>query len=240
MGKGSDFYKLLGLPVPKEVAEAEVVVLEELIPYMPEISVWGSTTSYDELVEVFGGVHWACSGEDHPEATHRFRVVGLYLESNDSPKQRVEVLDMDGNPMPGVPIVRVWAYPDYNAEGCPGLPDWTAEYPQTTRWTSHGVIVVTDSYGKAEFDMGRGDAFFVDQTGGGFSCVYPAHFSGEGHIVHRLGWLDGQQYPAVRVVYQMEEVGEDPGPGPEEPEEGDVRISISGIELTGTIEQLDG
>lgn len=234
MDKERIFYELLGLPVP----EKEPVLPGDVVPYMPEISLWGEEKGYDDLLAAFGGIYWACSAEDHPDATHRFRVVGLHLQDQPNPNQYVEVYDKDGHPVPGIPIVRSWPYPDYYIDENHRLPDWTADFPQTTQWTKYGVVIQTDGYGRAEFNMGRGDAFFPERTGGGFSCVYPAHHTGEGHVVHRLGWLDGLQYPAVQVIYLMEEVGEEPGPGPTP--EGDVRIFVSGIELTGTIEQLDG
>lgn len=236
MAREARFYEMLGMPIPA-MRPAEVIKADLDGLYMPDIYVYGAKSDYDSLVDAFGGISWGCSEEDHPDATHKFVVARLSLEGPlPNPNQIVEVVDANGWPVPGVPIVRSWPYPAYDGAG--DLPDWTSEFPATTRWTPTGVVFPTDGSGRVEFNMGRGDAFFPDVTGGGFSCVYPAHLSGEGHIVHRLGWLDGTPYHSVRVTYEMVEVGEEPGPGPTPG--GDVRIFVSGIELVGTIEQLDG
>jgi len=225
------FYDMLGLQQP-----AMVIGDAFEPPYMPDIYLYGREGTYEELVDLFGQVVWDTVGLVHPDATHIFRVAQLHLEkaATDGCDQVVEVIDKDGVPVTDIPVVRSWAWPSYDAESCPALVDWTGEYPQTARWTGFGVLAVTNLMGRCWFNMGRGDAFFPDQTGGGFSCVYPAHYSGPGDVVHRLGWLDGTPYHALRIVYRMVPVEDDNGGG-EEPESGNAIFKVTGISLSGEL-----
>jgi hypothetical protein len=191
------FFATLGLDAP---------TAPEL--YVPEVTINGQAADMAALRAIFGDINYENVVDFHPAATHYFRLRKLEF-ARTANIQFVHVRDKNGAPVANIPVVRSWAYPNYT--DAPPLQDWTSEFPQTPQYTKTGVVGKTNVNGVVEFAMGTGDKFFVDRTGGGFSCVYPAHHSGPGDPVYRLGMLDGTGYDTVAVYYEMREVDDDNG-----------------------------
>lgn len=212
------FFEMLGLEVPKAP-----------MLYEPIVTIRGQTADMDALRQIFGDISFENVVEFHPDAVNYFRLTKLEFAKTHH-AQFVHVRDQSGAPVANIPIVRAWAYPDYTDADL--LQDWTGEFPQTPKWTITGMVGRTNVNGVAEFIMGGGDKFFVDQHGGGFSCVYPAHLSGPGDPVWRLGMLDGTGYDTVTVYYEMREVENGGNGNGEEPIEGWFNVDGIAVHLT--------
>lgn len=159
----------------------------------------GTFTTEDRFKREFGNFPITVGGS--PAAQHVSEVQAITGPST----FRFGVFDASGNPVPGIKVVFWW--PD--APACPG-----AGYEE------HGVVGETKETGYADFAMGGGAYYFVDQ---GQIGPHKAWIYGAGSDqVGGIGMLGGTEHNHFDVKVQ---------PETEEPQPTTYKLTVS---ITGT------
>lgn len=124
------------------------------------------------------------------------------------------LLDEEGQPVPGVQVIRYWP-------GAPELPVWD---PPPERWKNRGVHGKTNDEGHIGFGMGGGD-YYDSQTETGASSIWVGELGWGSDCIHGLGMLAATNHIHLNPTFQRQEGGGN-GNG-EPPVEGDALERIA-------------
>ena len=161
----------------------------------------GREHDWDWLTTNFGAITLEPAGSTSGKV---FRAVKLQ-DAEGPAVQLVQIVDQDGNPMPGVGVVRWW--PD-----APQLPGWGDEVSQ---WRKRGVFGPTNASGNIGFGMGHGDDYLP--PAGGASGVWVADVKGQSDFVSGLGMLGGTDHRHLDVFYRLVDLDVPPDELPNQP-----------------------
>lgn len=114
----------------------------------------------------------------------------------------VSLIDADGNPIPGITVIRYWP-------GAPPLPAWN---PPPERWYNKGVHGETNAQGDIGYGMGPGDLYYPPAAGA--SAAWVGELGVGSDCFHGLGWIVADTDLHLDLTFQRTE-GEPPPPPPD-------------------------
>jgi hypothetical protein len=165
----------------------------------------GQEQDWDWLIATFGPVSLE-RVEPAEGETRAFRIIKLQ-DAEGPAVEIVNVVDQNGDPMPGIRVVRYW--PD-----APLLPDWPLPI---IKWRDRGVFGETNLEGDIGYGMGQGDYYFPPDCGS--SAVWVADQHGPSDFLDGLGMLGATNHRHLDVFYQLQDIGQSPEEPPDEPPE---------------------